>query len=297
MKKFVALGEKRKELDLTSAAEIAAVYDAKSLFVTKHWKAEEPYRKGADCMDYFSQWFCDSQARSLHRLGAPVDFLYRFDLLRKDADKFRLYLMMNTFYLTSREIEVLKSLFRNSGATVVWFYAPGFVSPEKLDVEQMENLTGFSFKIHTEPGPMQIKTKIEDEDGCIEMEFGTKPARFPRFSVIDEDVEPLGFWSGTNDVAFAMKKMQGWTSIYVGTAPVPVEILRWFVKISGGLLWSTEADIVKATKDAAMIVATGNGKRLLQMPKPMSEIGEKIKSMKHQLVLQKGDVKLYISNQ
>ncbi len=295
VKKFVALGEKRSELDLSSVAEIAAVYDAKSLFVTKHWKAEEPYPKGTDCMDYFSQWFCDSQARALHRLGAPVDFLYRFDLLRKDADQFRLYLMMNTFYLTPQEIEVLKSLFKNSGATVVWFYAPGFVSPEKLDLEQMENSTGFKFKIHTEPAPMKIKTEVEGEYGCIDLEFGTKTPRFPRFSVTDSDAQPLGFWSGSNDIAFAMKNMQGWTSVYVGTAPVPVDILRWFVKISGSLLWSSKADIVKATKGGAMIVATEDGDRTIQFPFPMNESDGKKAVRALQLKMETGDVKIFLT--
>jgi hypothetical protein len=80
-------------LDLDSVAEIAAIYDAKSLFVTRHWKAEEPYSQGTDCMDYFSYWFLDSQARAFHRIGAPVDFLYRFDLKPLDVKKYRLFFM------------------------------------------------------------------------------------------------------------------------------------------------------------------------------------------------------------
>jgi len=289
---FVQLGKKRAELEMSSVAEIAAVYDARSLFVTRHWKAEEPFPKGADCMDFFSQWFGDSQARALHRLGAPVDFLYRFDLTPDDVSKYRLFLMMNLFYLTSAEIDHLHELFQNSGATVVWVYAPGFVSRDKLDQAQMERLTGFRFRVCSAPEPMILTAHLADVDGDFTLDFGTDRKRFPRFSVIDEDSEQLGFWRESREVAFARKQMSGWTSIYVGTAPLPVPVLRWLVMRSGARLWSTRADIVRATKDTAMIVATEPGKRTVHLPAPMAESSGDAQAI-HGLDMEFGEVKIF----
>ncbi|MFZ5518760.1 MAG: hypothetical protein ACOY90_19175 [Candidatus Zhuqueibacterota bacterium] len=289
---FVQLGKKRAALDLSSVAEIAAVYDAKSLFVTRHWKAEEPFPKGADCMDFFSQWFGDSQARALHRLGAPVDFLYRFDLAPEDVSKYRLFLMVNLFYLTPAEVGQLHALFRNSGATVVWFYAPGFVSHENLDQAQMERLTGFRFRVSDAPEAFILTAKLADDEETLTLDFGTKSKRFPRFSITDEEIEPLGFWAESEEVAFAEKKMQGWTSIYVGTAPLPVAVLRWLVKRSGARLWSTKADIIRATRDAAMIVATEPGKRTVNLPVPMTELSGDNRAI-HALDMELGEVKIF----
>ena len=156
-------------MNLSSVAQIAAVYDAKSLFVTRHWKAEAPFPKGMASTDFFTQWFLDGQARSIHRIGAPVDFLYRFDLQRQDARRCKLFLMINLFYLTEKEVDDLLDIFENSNAYVVWFYAPGFVSPDKLNLAQMERLTGFRFKVLTEPGQMLIDAAIPNTE--IQLRF------------------------------------------------------------------------------------------------------------------------------
>ncbi len=291
VQKFSKLGEMRKGGDLSSVSEIAAVYDAKSLFVTRHWKAEEPYSKGSDCMDYFSYWFLDAQARALHRIGTPVDFLYRFDLKPADIKKYRLIFMVNLFYLTKEEVSYLKDILRDSKATVVWFYAPGFVSSEKLDLSQMEQLTGLQFKIIEEPGQMMIRNHVDNAK--INLSFGTKKERFPRFVVIDKDAEILGHWSDRDEVAFAWKEIDGWNSIYVGTAPLPVEILRWLAQKSEAQLWSTRPDIVRATQDGAMIVATEKGERMFRLPKPMKDRESRTSSKEHQLNLDIGDVRIF----
>jgi hypothetical protein len=82
---------------MRSCAQIAAIYDAKSFIATRHWRGEAPFSKGGHSLDYFSRWFMDSQARALHRLGAPVDYLYHFDLRPDDARKYRLLFMVNLF--------------------------------------------------------------------------------------------------------------------------------------------------------------------------------------------------------
>ncbi len=265
--RFSRLGELRRDMDMSSCAQIAAVYDAKSFFVTRHWRAEAPFPKGGVNVDYFTRWFMDSQGRAFHRLGAPVDFVYRFDLTPNDSRKYRLLFMVNLFCLTSDEVSYLREIFRNSGVTVVWYYAPGFVTPEKLDLTQMERLTGFHFDLITEPGPMLIQARFDNE-----LQFGVKSPQYPRFAVNDDDAMELGYWMDCHEVAFAYKEVEGWSSVYVGSAPLPAEILRWLAKRAGAELWSTQPDIVMATQDAAMIVATSEGERTFTLPKPMTAL-------------------------
>ncbi|MGH7456842.1 MAG: hypothetical protein ACRENG_36165, partial [bacterium] len=218
-------------------------------------------------VDYFTRWFMDSQARAFHRLGAPMDFMYRFDLKANDPMKYRLLFMVNLFYLTSDEVSFLREILRNSGITVVWYYAPGFVTPEKLDLAQMERLTGFRFNLITAPGPMLIQARSDHD-----LQFGVKSPQYPRFGVKDQEAMALGYWTDCHEVAFAWKEFEGWNSVYVGSAPLPVEILRWLTKRAGAELWSTQPDIVMATQDAAVIVATSEGERTLTLPKPMAAL-------------------------
>lgn len=280
--RHLEIGGRRADLDLTSVAEIAAVYDAKSLFATQHQRG----RPGKNAMCWFSSWFLDSQARALHRVGAPVDFLYRFDLAAADADRYRLFLMVNTFYLTDDERVRLRDLFRDSGCTVVWFYAPGYVTPDRLDLDAVADLTGFTLA-ETTPGPILVEAGVDD------ITFGVDETQSPRFRVTDDDAEILGRWSDTGEVAFASRSYDGYTSIYAGTAPLPPRILRHLAERSGTRLWSTEEDIVVATEDTGMCVATSGGERTVSLHKPLSLIDSPDTAETFTLDAAEGDVALF----
>jgi len=279
---FVSLGQTRSDLDLSSVSKIAAVYDAKSLFATQHPRA----REGNKAMCYFSSWFLDSQARAIHRIGAPVDFLYRFDLKPEDANRYRLFLMVNTFSLTPDECQRLQELFTDSGATVVWYYASGYVSSDALDLDQMNRLTGFTLRPTTD-GTMLIDSNIEDT------RFGVDESQSPRFSVSDGDVEVLGTWVDTCEIAFARRLVNGYQSVYVGSAPLPPNILRRLARDSSASLWSDSDDIVMGTEDTAMLVATSARRRELTLHKPMSRVGSANAARTFELNMEEGDVEIF----
>jgi hypothetical protein len=293
--RFVELGQKRKECDIGSASQIVAVYDAKSFFVTSHWKAEEPWNGyGISASDFFNHWFCNSQARIFHRIGAPMDYMYRFDLKPEDAKKYKLILMVNNFFLSEEEVNQIKETLKNSGVTAVWFYAPGFVSPTKLNLKQMEALTGFRFKVLEDPGTMMIQSHILEGIEETNLRFGINKNYFPRFAIEDPEARPLGLWMDNKEVAFAWKRCEGWNSVYIGTAPVPVEILRWLAQKAGAPLWSSHPDIINATRDAVCVVATERGKHAIRLPYPMASLEGGPSSTIHRLEMDFGEVKIFI---
>ncbi len=294
IKRWTDLGKQRDKIDIASVSDIAAVYDAKSFFATRHWYAEKPWPKGMGYQDFFEYWFLNSQARALHRLGAPVDFLYRFDLRDTDRQLYKLFLMVNLFSLTSGEVDSLLSLFKDSDATVVWFYAPGFVGEESLDLEQMQRLTGLTFDVVTDPGPMMITCNLPDPEKPVALSFGTdRRDRYPRFIVDTPEAEILGEWSDLKEPAMARIERDGWTSIYMGTAPLPVPVLRWLARQADVPLWSSKGDIVRAIRDATLLVATTDGERTLSLPKPLKSHDTGIVSDTHQLNLEQGEVRLF----
>ncbi len=294
IKRLVELGNRRKKLDISPVAQIAAIYDEKSFCATQHWSAEKPWKNfGIRFTDFFNHWFLNTQARSFHRIGAPMDFIYHFDLQPHDAEKYRLMFMVNLFNLTPDEVSRLKAFLKNSGMTIVWYYAPGFIAPNKLDLKQMEELTGFRFKILKEPGPMLIRSAIEENNQPIKMLFGVKANRSPRFAVVDSESQSLGTWQDNNEVAFAIKELEGYKSVYVGTAPLPAQILRWLAQQAEVPLWSSKPDIIRATRDTAMIVATEKGERKLTLPKPMVSIEGGKAAREHLLDMDFGEVKIF----
>ena len=289
---FATLGEKRASMDISSAAQIAAVYDPKAFFATSHWKAEEPWTGyGISVCDHFNHWFINSQQRTFSRIGAPFDSLYRFDLTSADPHRYRLLFMVNLFTMDRTEADRLRGMMEGSGVTVVWYYAPGFIAPERFDPGQMERLTGFRFEILHDPGPMQIRVERPAKGGSTI--FGTRKPQKPRFAVLDADVEVLGRWVDNNRPAFTRKAEKGWTSIYAGAAPLTADVLRRVAYDAGVPIWSDRPDIVYGTRDAVTVIATSDGERTITLPRAMRQVGGGALSMEHRLTMGFGEVRLF----
>ncbi|MEZ4699018.1 MAG: hypothetical protein R2834_01710 [Rhodothermales bacterium] len=297
MARFVRLLRGMHARDIRPVAEIAAVMDDTTPLVTRHWLADKPWPGfGIRYCDLFNHWFLNSQSRTLHRIGAPVDYLYRFDLRADDFSRYKLLIVPNAFHLTPAEVDALHAGLTGSGATVVWFYAPGFVAPDRLDLAQMERLTGFSFEILEEPGPLMIKTQGRAADG-LPPAFGIKGGQhvYPRFSVAGRADEVLGVWQEAGQrVAFARRDMEGWTSIYAGTGPLPVELLRWLAEEAGARLWSSAPDLVCASQDAAFVMATTEGPRRITLHAALAPADGGPARQTHELDLRQGASQLFV---
>jgi hypothetical protein len=291
---FAALGVRRARMDISSAANIAAVYDPKAFFATEHWKAEEPYTGyGITVCDHFNHWFLNSQQRTFSRMAAPFDSLYRFDLTPADPRRYRLLFMVNLFTMDRIEVDRLRKMLEGSGTTVVWYYAPGYIAPDRFDLEQMQRLTGFQFEILQQSGPMQIRLERTGEAGTTL--FGTRKAQKPRFTVLDADVEVLGRWIDNDRPAFARKAQKGWISVYVGAAPMTADVLRRLAQDAGVSLWSDRQDIVYATIDAATVIATAAGERTLTFPRAMRPVDGGELSRIHRVTMEFGEVRLFVA--
>lgn len=294
--RFVQMGELRPRLNIAPVAEIAAVYDDQTFSATEHWLAAKPWDNYAiKGTDFFNHWFLNAQVRAFHRIGAPMDFLFHRDLTPEDAGRYKLIFMVNNFMMDDTERKRIQNIFRNSGTTVVWYYAPGFISPEKLDLKRMEQLTGFQFEILTEPGLMLIQTAENARALPADFTFGIRSQHWPRFAVTDADVQIWGQWADTGQTALAGKAHDGYFSVYTGTAPLPNAILRRLAQRANTPLWSSEPDIIRATEDAVMIVATSSGKRRLTLPKSMTPVEGGPGQTTFDLVMEKGEVKVFVN--
>ena len=301
IRSWVELGQRtRSKLETRSVAEIAAIYDIKSFLVTQHWKAEEPWKGfGISITDFFNHWLLNSQARTIHRIGAPVDFLYRADLKKEDAGRYKLLLMPNLFYLTKEEAQQLKTILKGSKATVVWYYAPGYVTPAGFAQSQMEDLTGFRFKRLDQPGPMLIQCDFEHEGVAVKQKFGVQKEHYPRFTVdiADSSAQVLGKWTDSDEIAFARTMHDGFESVYVGTGPLPVEILRWLTVSAGARLWSSKPDAVRATRDAVAILASSDGERTLRLPTALVPAEGGVAQKEYLLDMKFGDSRAFVKKE
>jgi hypothetical protein len=159
----------------------------------------------------------------------------------------------------------------------------------------MERLTGFRFSALETPGTMMIDCSIGDPGSGEPTRFGVDELHHPRFAVRGDGYEPLGEWSDGQGVAFARTSYEGHTSVYVGTAPVPARVLRVLAQDAGVRLWSSTTDIIRATHDAAALVATTTGARTLTLPHAMAPVKGGIASARHELTMNLGDVEIFVA--
>jgi hypothetical protein len=289
VRELMSIGESRAETDLAPAAEIAALYDPGSFFYTRHWLAEAPFGKGSVNLDIFSKWFLTSQSRALHRIGAPVDFLYYFDLRREDLDRYRLLFVPNLVFMPADERRELRSKLSGTGATVVWYYGPGILAEDGLDASGPAELMGMTVRVDAEPGSMSINSQIDPQ----EPQIGFEAREAPRLLVDDERAEVLGTWTDSGTPAIARKSSDGFTSVFVGSAPIPVRSLRRLAADAGARLWSSEPDIVLASQDWAMVVATSQGERTIRLHRPLMSLTDQTISRDSYIHTRRGQVILF----
>jgi hypothetical protein len=293
---LMEIAARRPALDLSSEGDMCVLFDQQSFTATAHWLDGQPWENyGIKSTDYINHWFLNTQMRSLRRMGSPLDTLFTFDLTQEGVRGYKMLFAVNSFLMSDEDVTALEKMLEGSGVTVLWYYAPAFIGPQRFDLARMERLTGFRFTVHTRPGTMLVRTSMPGRAESVEGAFGVNESHFPRFTVHDPHAEMLGEWLDGLGPAFARKTHNGFTSVYVGTAPVPVKILRALAGDAGVTLWSTRPDIVAATRDAAMLVATEAGERTLTLPRPMRREGAGEALVRHTLTLETGDVELFLA--
>ncbi len=290
IRRFAELGKLRPHLDISPVADAAVIADDQVFAATEHWLHEKPWLNfGMKYSDFINHWFLNTQSHAIFRMGAPVDLLHHEDLTRADCARYKLLLVLNVYKLTPVQVESWRSRLRGSGVIVLWVYAPGYIAPDRLDLAPMEALTGMRYSVIPEPGRMMITAN----QPAPAMNFGVASDRGPRFAVRSTDAEILGRWMDNGEPAFARVKHEGFTSVYVGTGPVPIAILRWLAAEAGVPLWSSRSDIVYATRDITMLVATEPGRRSLRLPQPHMPVDGGPAAREHSLDLEVGDVRIF----
>jgi hypothetical protein len=188
----------------------------------------------------YNTLICRVIYQELANLGAPFDIVMGDDLKKKAVrDRYKLFVMINPFYLSreqSRWIEMLKG----GGRTLLWFYAPGYVSDEHgLSVERVAKTTGMNIALLNERSTPMFRAKdgsalVTIEPFSSQLNFSTiMPTEiYPNFAVEDATAAPLGL-DDKQRVRFAERDFGSWRSVYSAVPNLPRAILRRIAEQAG----------------------------------------------------------------
>jgi hypothetical protein len=161
--------------------------------------------------------------------------------------------------------------------TLVWQYAPGFVTENGLSVDGMKSLTGINFSadlknseglgsVFSQAQTPLTKPMLAGVSGD-KMGLGVD-LWAPRFVVEDAAAQPLGNYLSDGKVSAAVKKLDGFTSVFIGP-PSGLTPQFWRnVAVAGGATPFIEAgDMALFHRDNFIVVhGVEGGRKTLHLP-------------------------------
>lgn len=208
------------------------------------------------------------QIAELCRAGAPFDWYLIDDLdAIKDRD-YRVCLFLDCFYLTDEQRKTVESL-RADDRTLIWFYAPGYASPDNLSKERMEKLTGFQFEQNKEGVLQGVTTSGQT--------LGRDKVQKTLFTVLPEEgVSCLA--TGVEDLrgktVLARRDYPNWTSVFSAIPSISTALLRELYTEAGVHVYADGDDVLSANNSWLMLHTRSQGAKRVQLPKRYRKVTE-----------------------
>ena len=248
--------DRAPQQDLRSVAEVAVVFCDRSLAYLRPHATNAP-RTEDGIMESLMIW----QRLALRRLGAPFDAYLADDFLNPELPRYKLYVFMDTFYLTDEECAAIRTKLAAENASALWFYAPGAIDAEGVHPERIAELTGI---------PVTLDFNTRERAGLVDAassapmnmprEYSFLPAVTPQ---VDNDAEVLAYKLDGKTPA-VVRKGRNYFSAYAGLTP---EFLRRIAREAGVFLYSEDDDAIYANASyLAVHTSKRPGPRTILLP-------------------------------
>ncbi len=261
------------ELDRRKNSEIALVYDEESLHTVSKQTTVET-------VELFRNY-------ELAKVGAPIDQYYHDDLLNPLMPDYKLYIFVNTFYLTDAERAAIRAKLSRNHALAVFCYAPGIINPDrekKLSVNNIYDLTGIRcelfddrlspiFKVCTDTLPYAQKGKsygIFNRRSKCNISYSQKhqarsylyPAVLPK----ENEGLTLARFCENGAGAITLKEMGDYTSILYGAKILDAEMVRSFAHMAHCHIYDEGENVLYANRNFITFHASSAGKAKIHLP-------------------------------
>ena len=91
-----------------------------------------------------------------------------------------------------------------------------------------------------------------------------------RVSPQAKGVEVLGHYEGTRDAALAVRRGDGWTSVFCGSTTISTSVLREIARAAGAHIWLDTGDVVIASPALVAVHVATPGDKTLAIPRGLA---------------------------
>lgn len=264
--------------DRAKGHEIAFIYDEESVHMVSP-------KTTHDTIEYMRNY-------EIARIGAGVDIYYHNDMANPDMPDYKLYVFFNNYCLTDSERAAIKKKLAKNNATALFMYANGVINPdreEKFSAANMSELIGMDIELddtlrtprfracseHSAAADLEKGRSYGDLDRHIRLsvvhipdwEIGNYERSYLYPAFYPTDGEILGKFCETKKPALAIKRADGFTSVYCGTKVVRADVIRSIARYAGCHIWSDSDDVLFENKNYVTIHASSAGKKTIRLPK------------------------------
>lgn len=190
--------------------------------------------------------------RALQRSGLKYDFIFFNDILNGKRDNYKVYIFMNQWMVSAEQRKFIDSKLKRNGKTLIWLYAPGYLTKNGFSVNNMRQLTGINLEKN---GRVVGSADFVNKSYPILKGIKGKTAGLGialygiRFIVQDKSAQILArYKDGKN--ATAVKIMNNWKSIYIGgPAAFTPRFLNNIARYAGVHTYNTPGDMFVYHRD------------------------------------------------
>lgn len=269
-------GDRRKN------SQIALIYDEESFHVI----SEESSHQSVELLRNYE----------LDVLGAPADRYYHNDLADPGMPDYKLYIFVNTLYLTDSERRVIHEKLRKNHATALFLYGAGVINPDRDPVfspEYMEELTGIAMAQNNDavsgkfkfiPGGEALSAGLDRSDihGDFKRKMWANASSYmnriktsrvllyPELYARDEAALHAARLLETGHPAISVKEAGGFTSVYCASRYLGADVLRAIARFAGCHIYVDSGDILYANRRFVVIHAASGGEKTIHLPEPAS---------------------------
>lgn len=231
---------------------------------------------------------------TLGNIGCGYDEYLVSDLKNENVPDYKLYIFGTVCDLDNKKREIITKKLQKNNAVALWFYGAGFLNPDneqnKISVENIKRLTGFQMEMQEDVvydekfrayGNHQIATdliKRHTYGGYDKAMYSNQAKHYPlwqpylspRFVVKDNEATTLGLYNEDQDVAFAVKEYNGFTSVYCGVKFVQADVIRAVCKFANCHIYSFDGDTMYFSENYITIHASSTGKKTINFKEKCS---------------------------
>lgn len=265
-------GDRRKN------SQIAFVYDEESFHVISN----ECSHQNVELMRNYE----------LDLIGAPSDRYYHNDLSDPRMPDYKLYVFVNTLYLTDSERAAIRKKLQKNHATALFLYGSGVINPDRERIfspENMTDLTGITMAQNNDVVSGKFKFLLsggflaQDVDrGDIHGDFKRKMwanassymnriktsrvSLYPELYAADEKAIPAAVLLETGHPALSVKEAEGFTSVYCASRYLGADVLRSVARFAGCHIYVESEDVFYTNGRYAVIHAASSGEKTILLP-------------------------------